>query len=72
MSNLHWNTITENMRHVKFSSVRDFEAQALKRLVYFENAENESEPILLEKISWQTVKEYFVKQVKEIEQSWLQ
>jgi predicted nucleotidyltransferase component of viral defense system len=57
---------------IKFSSVRDFEAQALKRLVYFENAENESEPILLEKISWQTVKEYFVKQVKEIEQSWLQ
>lgn len=56
---------------IKFSSVRDFEAQALKRLVYFENAENESEPVLLEKISWQAIKEYFIKKVKEIEQSWL-
>ena len=56
----------------KYPSVRDFEMQATKRLVYFENAENESEPSLLEKVSWQTVKEYFIKQAKEIEQSWLQ
>jgi len=55
----------------KYQSVRDFEAQATKRLVYFENAENESEPSLIENVSWQTVKEYFIKQAKEIEQSWL-
>jgi predicted nucleotidyltransferase component of viral defense system len=55
----------------KYSSVRDFEAQATKRLVYFENAENESEPELLEKASWQIVKKYFIQQAKEIEQSWL-
>ncbi len=55
----------------KYPSVRDFETQATKRLVYFENAENESEPSLIESVSWQTVKEYFIKQAKEIEQSWL-
>ncbi len=56
----------------KFPSVRDFEAQTTKRLVYFENAENESEPFLLEEVSWQAVKEFFTNQAKEIEQSWLQ
>ncbi|MGC1379063.1 MAG: nucleotidyl transferase AbiEii/AbiGii toxin family protein [Anaerolineales bacterium] len=55
----------------KYPSIRDFESQATKRLVYFENAEKESEPSLLEKVSWQTVKEYFTQQAKEIEQSWL-
>ncbi|MDP1714896.1 MAG: nucleotidyl transferase AbiEii/AbiGii toxin family protein [Anaerolineales bacterium] len=55
----------------KYPSVRDFEAQTTKRLVYFENAENESEPSLIESVSWQTVKEYFIEQVKEIERSWL-
>jgi predicted nucleotidyltransferase component of viral defense system len=55
----------------KYPSIRDFEAQTAKRLVYFDNAENESEPSLLENITWQTVKEYFIKQVKEIEQSWI-
>lgn len=55
----------------KYPSIRDFEAQATKRLVYFENAENETEPSLLENVAWQTVKEYFIKQAKEIEQSWL-
>jgi predicted nucleotidyltransferase component of viral defense system len=55
----------------KYPSVRDFETQAIKRLVYFENAENESDPSLLEKVSWQAVKKYFVQQAKEIEQGWL-
>ena len=55
----------------KYPSVRDFETQATKRLVYFENAEDESEPSLTESVSWQTVKDYFIKQAKEIEQSWL-
>jgi predicted nucleotidyltransferase component of viral defense system len=55
----------------KYPSVRDFEAQATKRLVYFENAENETEPSLMENVAWQSVKEYFIKQAKEIQQSWL-
>jgi predicted nucleotidyltransferase component of viral defense system len=55
----------------KYPSVRDFETQVAKRLVYFENAEDESEPSLVGSVSWQTVKEYFIKQVKELEQDWL-
>lgn len=55
----------------KYPSVRDFEAQTTKRLVYFDNAENESEPALVDSVSWQVVKEYFITQAKEIEQSWL-
>jgi len=55
----------------KYPSVRDFEAQATKRLVYFENAEVETNPSMLHQVDWQTVKEYFIKQAKEIEQSWL-
>lgn len=55
----------------KYPSVRDFETQSVKRLVYFENAELEAEPAMLKRIDWQTVKEYFTKRVKKIEQGWL-
>ena len=56
----------------KFPSIRDFETQVVKRLVFFDNAENESNPQVLEPISWQTVKDYFILQAKEIGQNWLQ
>lgn len=55
----------------KFPSIRDFEVQVIKRLVYFESADSDPEPSLVKPVSWQTVKEYFIKQAKEIEQSWL-
>ncbi len=55
----------------KYPSVRDFETQTVKRLAYFENAELEADPAMLKRIDWQTVKEYFTKQVKKIEQGWL-
>jgi predicted nucleotidyltransferase component of viral defense system len=55
----------------KYPSVRDFETQTTKRLVYFENAEAEANPSILHQVDWQTVKEYFIIQAKEIEQSWL-
>ena len=55
----------------KYPAVRDFEAQTVKRLVYFENADVEANPSMLQPVEWQTVKEYFIKQAKEIEQSWL-
>jgi predicted nucleotidyltransferase component of viral defense system len=55
----------------KYPSVRDFEAQTVKRLVYFENAEVEANPSMLQPVDWQTVKEYFIKQAKETEQDWL-
>jgi len=59
------------MAPMKYSSVRDFQTQTVKRLVYFDNAENESDPVLLKPISWKSVKEFFIQQAKEIEQSWL-
>ncbi|HMB22968.1 MAG TPA: nucleotidyl transferase AbiEii/AbiGii toxin family protein [Anaerolineales bacterium] len=56
----------------KYPSVRDFEAQVVKRLVYFENAENETDPSLLKPVTWQAVKDYFIEQAKKIGQVWLQ
>ncbi len=56
----------------KYPSVRDFEAQVVKRLVFFENAENQVDPPLLEPVTWQTVKDYFTAQAKSIGQRWLQ
>lgn len=58
--------------HQKYPSVRDFEAQVTKRLIFFENAEKESQPELIQKVSWQDVKLFFIQQAKEIEKSWLQ
>lgn len=58
--------------HQTYPSVRDFETQVTKRLVFFENAEKESQPELIQKVSWQDVKLFFIQQAKEIEKSWLQ
>ena len=55
----------------KYSNVRDFEVQTVKRLVYFENAEADVDPVLLQPVSWQTVKDYFTRQAKEIGEMWL-
>ncbi|MBK6793978.1 MAG: nucleotidyl transferase AbiEii/AbiGii toxin family protein [Anaerolineales bacterium] len=56
----------------KYPSVRDFEVQVVKRLVFFENAENETNLVLLNEIDWQSVKNFFIDQAKVIEQGWLQ
>ena len=55
----------------KYANVRDFEVQTVKRLVYFENAEADIDPVMLQPVSWQTVKEYFIQQAKEVSSSWL-
>ena len=55
----------------KYSNVRDFEVQTVKRLVYFENAEADVDPVLLQPVSWQAVKEYFIQQAKEISADWM-
>jgi hypothetical protein len=55
----------------KYPSVRDFEVQVIKRLVFFENAENQVDPPLLRPVTWQTVKDYFRLQAKEIGENWL-
>ncbi len=60
-----------NRASQKYPSVRDFETQTVKRLIFFENADNESDPPLLQPVTWQAVKEYFILQAKEIGQGWL-
>jgi predicted nucleotidyltransferase component of viral defense system len=60
-----------NVAPQKYPSVRDFETQVVKRLMFFDNAENESDPQLLEPVTWQTVKDYFLRQAKEIGENWL-
>jgi len=55
----------------KYPSTRDFETQTVKRLTYFENAEQDLDPILLQPVSWALVKKYFVEQAKDIGQGWL-
>ena len=55
----------------KYPSIRDFETQAVKRLVYFENAEADPNPKLLLPVSWQHVKEYFIQTSKQIAGDWL-
>lgn len=60
-----------NKSQQKYSSIRDFETQTVKRLVFFDYAERGSDPVLLQPVEWQAVKVYFVNLAKEIEQSWL-
>lgn len=55
----------------KYSHARDFEAQVVKHLVYFERAEQEAPVPLIEYAEWETVKKYFERQAKEIGKSWL-
>lgn len=56
----------------KFSHVRDFEAQAVRHLVYFERAEQEAPIPLIEEVSWNRVKNFFQNQAKELGSSWLE
>lgn len=55
----------------KYPSTRDFETQTVKRLVYFENAESDPDPQLLSPITWQQVKEYFIRLSKQIANQWI-
>lgn len=56
---------------LKYASIRDFEAQTVKRLVYFENAEADPDPVFIQPVSWASVKTFFFQQAKEIASNWL-
>jgi hypothetical protein len=55
----------------KYAVTRDFESQVVKRLVFFERAEQETPPPLIEQISWETVKAFFRQQAADLGKSWL-
>jgi len=56
----------------KYPSMRDFEAQVARHLVYFERAERETPVPLLEPVAWDTVKTWFRQQAIELEKHWLE
>ncbi len=56
----------------KYAATRDFEAQTVKRLAFFERAEQEETPLLLQEVSWETVKTFFRQQALELGRSWLE
>ncbi len=61
-----------NLAPKKYPSTRDFETQTVKRLAYFENADQDVDPTLLLPVSWLGVKEYFTEQAKVIGRGWLE
>ncbi len=54
----------------KYPSLRDFEAQVVRHLVYFERAEAESPIPLLNEVGWETVKEWFREQALNLGRGW--
>ncbi len=60
-----------DVAQIKFAHVRDFEAQAVRHLVYFERAEQEAPVPLIEEVSWEHVKKYFQNQAKDLGTNWL-
>lgn len=61
-----------NLAPRKYPSMRDFEAQVARHLVYFERAEAETPVPLLQTVDWETVKAWFRQQAIELEKSWLE
>lgn len=55
----------------KYPSIRDFEAQVVQHMVYFERAEQETPVPLLEGVPWETVKAWFREQAVAQGRSWL-
>lgn len=60
-----------NLAPRKYPHIRDFEALVTRHMVYFERAEQETPVPLLKVVEWETVKDWFRKQAKEIGNSWL-
>jgi hypothetical protein len=60
-----------DLAHRKYPGVRDFEAQVVKRLVYFERAEQDEPPLLLEPVDWEVVKAFFRQQAADIGRNWI-
>lgn len=60
-----------NLAEQKYPDVRDFEAQVARHLAYFERAEQESPVPLIAQVEWETVKDWFRQQARDIGNSWL-
>jgi hypothetical protein len=56
----------------KYPSVRDFEAQVVQRMVYFEVAEQEEPVSMLQPADWDIVKQYFRQQAISLGRGWIE
>lgn len=55
----------------KYPYVRDFEAQVVRHMVYFDRAEQETAVPLTEEVPWETVKGWFRDQAMSLGRDWL-
>ncbi len=55
----------------KYPSSRDFEAQVVRFLVFFDRAEAEEPLPLMQEVPWETVKDFFRQQAISLAKSWL-
>ena len=56
----------------KYPDIRDFEAQVVRRLAYFERAEQEEPIPLLHPVPWETVKRYFRELAISLGKGWIE
>jgi hypothetical protein len=54
----------------KYPSLRDYEAQVVRHMVYFERAEQETPVPMLQDVSWKTVKTWFKEQAVLLGKDW--
>ncbi len=57
---------------VKYPMVRDFAMMALEHLVLFDNADRDVQPELLVDQSWDSVKQFFLKQAEYLARKWFE
>ena len=55
----------------KYPSLRDYEAQVVRHMVYFERADQETPVPMLQDVSWETVKNWFKEQAVLLGKDWL-
>jgi hypothetical protein len=55
----------------KYTATRDFEAQVVKRLPFFERAEQEESLPLLVDVPWENIKAFFRQQAIELSRDWI-
>jgi len=55
----------------KYTYYRDFAFTVIEQMVAFDNADRDVQPVLLEEIPWQSVKDFFVQEANHLGRAWL-
>ena len=56
----------------KYASYRDYPLAVLESMVAFDNADRDVQPLLLEAVLWQTVRDFFIHEAGRLGRIWLQ